>query len=167
MQIRQGSLFPYRKYWQNFVTRDKTGYTSPTATTTPAKSLPSVAGSLKCNTGLNIPVGIMLSIGLRPTACTFTRISSAPGKENPRHRIPAQGFTITFKRKGFHRSAFHLFFILWYLPVTFLLLSKRRRPATARLTRQRICPLTCPSRHSAMPSTAEIIAIVLIPAARA
>ena len=45
----------------------------------PARSLPKVAGSWKCNTGLNIPVGIMLSIGFRPAAWTCTSNSSAFG----------------------------------------------------------------------------------------
>ena len=51
----------------------------PTSVTMPARSLPRVAGSWKCNTGLNIPVGIMLSIGFRPAAWTCTSNSSAFG----------------------------------------------------------------------------------------
>ena len=48
----------------------------PTSTTVPAKSLPSVAGSSNLRMGLNVPFGIMLSIGLRPAAWTWTRSSS-------------------------------------------------------------------------------------------
>jgi hypothetical protein len=36
----------------------------------PAKSLSSVAGSLKRRIGLNVPFGIMLSIGFKPAAWT-------------------------------------------------------------------------------------------------
>lgn len=47
----------------------------PTSVTTPATSLPMVAGSWNFRTGLNIPAGIMLSIGFSPTARTSTSSS--------------------------------------------------------------------------------------------
>jgi hypothetical protein len=49
----------------------------PTSVTTPARSLPSVAGSWNFTTALKMPVGIMLSIGFTLAACTCTSSSSA------------------------------------------------------------------------------------------
>ena len=63
----------------------------PVATTTPDTSLPNVAGRLKCRTRLNMPVGIMLSIGFRPTAYTLTRISSSPGEGKSTSSNPSSG----------------------------------------------------------------------------
>ncbi len=51
----------------------------PTSTTTPARSLPKVAGSWNFTTALKIPVGIRLSIGLTLAAWTRTSSSSAFG----------------------------------------------------------------------------------------
>jgi hypothetical protein len=48
----------------------------PTSVTTPARSLPSVAGSWNFTTALKSPVGIMLSIGFTLAACTWTSSSS-------------------------------------------------------------------------------------------
>jgi hypothetical protein len=42
----------------------------PTSDTTPAKSLPSVAGSFNRRMGLNVPFEIMLSMGFMPAAWT-------------------------------------------------------------------------------------------------
>lgn len=51
----------------------------PTATTTPARSLPSVAGRSNFTTALKSPVGIMLSIGFTLAAWTWTSSSSGLG----------------------------------------------------------------------------------------
>ncbi|MNZ26490.1 hypothetical protein D3C78_436820 [compost metagenome] len=78
-----------------------------------------------------------------------------------------RGFTIAFKRKGFHRSGSHLLLILSVLRMP-ILLNKKAAPSNSSInTAKRICLLTCPSRHSTNPDRANTKDIVLIPAASA